>query len=302
MAYINVESKKIYIEEYGKENTKSIVIFHGGPAASCRGFENIATLLGVKYHVICFDQYGCARSDTIPENEPFGMTEHIDLIDKMRVVLGIKSWVIIGHSYGGTLACLYAYTYPNSTDSIIYIGASFDYGMAAKVQSAYLIPYFKRISSHEGLYKCIELLTTDFPTRKDTHDFYRTSIVPLIKDFREVCFYHKSIEELNNVPSIKIDSQPNPDNVLVKNNIHTKKIREGGEIYGDFYLYLENTDKQTLYIVGHCDPMGCDEIQDRYLNTAQKGMLVKFNSSGHFPHQEEPQRFVETIISFVDNL
>lgn len=84
MALIEVESKKIYIEEYGKENKETIVYFHGGPGASCLDFINQAKALGTKFHVISFDQYGVMRSESIKENESFGMYDHIELIDKLR--------------------------------------------------------------------------------------------------------------------------------------------------------------------------------------------------------------------------
>ena len=301
MTYIKVGSKNLYIEEYGKGNNRAIVIFHGGPGKSCRGFENQATALSEKYHVICFDQCGASRSDAIFEDEPFGMTEHIHQIDKMREILGISSWTVMGHSYGGTLACLYAYTYPQSTDAVIYVGACWDYGMAARAGVIHVMPYFHKINSEEGFKKCLEFINSNFETRKEAHDFFRTSIVPLVKDYREICFFHKSEEEIKNIPTRHFNSPPNPEDAVQKDYIHRQKIREGGEIYNDFYPYLNKTDKESLFIFGKYEPI-CVKEQDCYLKNAPKGRIVEFNNSGHFPYIEEPQKFTETIIDFMDNL
>ena len=126
MARIKVGSRRIYVEEYGKGNARAIVFFHGGPGAGCEGFVNQATALGEKFHVVLFDQYGALRSGAIPAKEPFGMMDHVRLIDGMREALGIGSWAVLGHSYGGMLACLYAYTCPERTDAVIYECTAWD--------------------------------------------------------------------------------------------------------------------------------------------------------------------------------
>ena len=84
MAIIEVDSKKIYFEEYGKENKHTIVYFHGGPGGNCLDFTSQVKTLGEKYHIVNFDQYGCLRSDAISENQSFGMIDHAKLIEKMR--------------------------------------------------------------------------------------------------------------------------------------------------------------------------------------------------------------------------
>lgn len=89
---IQVENKNLYVEEYGKGNEKTVVYFHGGPGASCLDFINQAKRLGEWFHVISFDQYGVLRSDAIPDGLPFGMVDHVNLIDKLRENLNIDKW------------------------------------------------------------------------------------------------------------------------------------------------------------------------------------------------------------------
>ena len=302
MAYIEVDSKKIYTEEYGKSNSRTIIIFHGGPAASCRGFENLAEALSDKYHVICFDQCGVSRSDAIHEDEPFGMTEHIKQIDKMREVFNVSSWTIMGHSYGGMLACLYAHTYPQNTEAVIYVGAAWDFGLSARAQAAYLIPYFSRINSQEGLQNCIELINNKLGTTKEIRDFFMSFVVPLVKDFRELCFYHKSVDEMENIPTREYNTPPEPENARQKSLVHIQKLRVGGEVYDNYYPYLNKIDKPSLFIVGKYDPLGGQYERDCFLKNAPKGKVVELNNSGHFPHKEEPQLFTIAVIDFMDSL
>ena len=302
MPFIEVDSRTIYFEEYGENNKPTIVFFHGGPGASCAGFGNLATALGEKYHIISFDQLGVSRSDAIHEDESFGMIDHVKLIDNMRKILGINSWIVLGHSYGGILACLYAYTYPQNTDGVIYVGTAWDIGISARAQVTYLISYFKRINSEAGINNCIKLIQNKFDNSEKIHNYFRTYIVPLIKDFSECLFLRISIDEFGKRCICKNNVTPAPKNAEDKNNIHRQKLRESGEIYNDFYPYLNKVDKPSLFLVGKYDPLGGAFERDCFSENALQGSIVEFENSGHFPHIEEPQAFKEAVINFVDSL
>ena len=111
MPYIKIYHKEIYYEIYGECNKNTLVYFHGGPGASCLDFTAQAKALSSKLKVIIFDQCGVLRSERINENESYGMKIQVDMIEEMRKMLGIDKWSVLGHSYGGMLACLYAHTY-----------------------------------------------------------------------------------------------------------------------------------------------------------------------------------------------
>ena len=117
--FINIGGKKIWYEVYGAEYNETLLYLHGGPGASCLDFVNQARALSEKMRVVIFDQLGVLRSDAIAENESYGMEYQIDMVEEMRKLLGIEKWSILGHSYGGTLAVLYACAYPNSIHKII---------------------------------------------------------------------------------------------------------------------------------------------------------------------------------------
>lgn len=119
--FINIWGKKIWYEIYGTEYNDTLLYLHDGPGASCLDFVNQAKALSKKMKVIIFDQLGVLRSEAIPENESYSMEYQIEMIEEMRKLLGIEKWSILGHSYGGMLAVLYAYIYPNSIHKVIAI-------------------------------------------------------------------------------------------------------------------------------------------------------------------------------------
>ena len=117
--FISVFGKKIYYEMYGAEHSDTLLYLHGGPGASCLDFVNQAKALSSKMRIIIFDQLGVLRSDAIAEDEDYSMEYQVEMLEEMRKIFDIKKWSILGHSYGGMLAVLYANRYPNSICKVI---------------------------------------------------------------------------------------------------------------------------------------------------------------------------------------
>ena len=87
-------------------------------------FVNQAKALSEKMKVVIFDQLGVLRSEAIAENESYSMEYQIEMVEELRRLLGIEKWSILGHSYGGMLAVLYAYIYPNSIHKVILVASA----------------------------------------------------------------------------------------------------------------------------------------------------------------------------------
>src|SRR5690242_7540809 len=102
---------RLYYEECGNPKGKPAVLLHGGPGAGSdqkmRRFFNPR-----KYRLVLFDQRGCGRSRphaSLVENT----TQHlISDIEALRSHLGITRWLVLGGSWGSTLALAYAAAFP----------------------------------------------------------------------------------------------------------------------------------------------------------------------------------------------
>jgi proline iminopeptidase len=111
----------LYFEECGNPAGRPAVFLHGGPGSGSgpiwrRYFDP------EKYRVILFDQRGCGRSTpyaSLVENT----TEHlISDVDKLRAHLGIENWLVVGGSWGSTLALAYAQRHPQQVTGLILYG------------------------------------------------------------------------------------------------------------------------------------------------------------------------------------
>ena len=97
----------LYVEECGTRGAQPVVVLHGGPGGGCspgmrRYFDPAA------WHVILFDQRGCARSRPHASVAHNTTPDLIDDIEAIRRRLGIERWAVFGGSWGAALGLLYA--------------------------------------------------------------------------------------------------------------------------------------------------------------------------------------------------
>ncbi|QNE21215.1 alpha/beta hydrolase [Kribbella qitaiheensis] len=95
-----------------------VVLVHGGPGL-WDYLEPVAEMIGDRTVVHRFDQRGCGRSDP---SEDQTMKRLQDDIEELRQHWGYEKIVVIGHSFGATLALTYAAAYPASVARVGYLG------------------------------------------------------------------------------------------------------------------------------------------------------------------------------------
>jgi proline iminopeptidase len=106
------DGHRIYWETCGNPDGRPALVLHGGPGSGCtvnarRSFDPKA------YRIVLFDQRGSGRSRPSagePEADlATNTTFHLLAdIERLRQHLGIERWLILGGSWGSTLALAYA--------------------------------------------------------------------------------------------------------------------------------------------------------------------------------------------------
>lgn len=112
----------IYWECCGNPNGMPAVYIHGGPGSGCtsaarRFFDP------EKYRLILFDQRSCGRSRPLLTQKSqlaVNTTQHlIGDLELLRTHFAIDSWVMLGISWGTTLALAYAQTHPEHVAALV---------------------------------------------------------------------------------------------------------------------------------------------------------------------------------------
>jgi len=120
---ITINSQTIYTKTFGNPNDKPIIYLHGGPGYNSVAFEvTTAQKLSEKgFYIIIYDRRGEGRS--IDENAAFNFEETFDDLNSIYKNHNLTRAALIGHSFGGIIATLYAEKYSKNVESIILVGA-----------------------------------------------------------------------------------------------------------------------------------------------------------------------------------
>jgi len=114
-------SHQIYVEQCGNPDGIPILFLHGGPGSGCKP-QHRRYFNPEHYHIILFDQRGCARSHPLGSIEQNTTQDLIADIEALRKHLSIERWMLFGGSWGATLALLYAQEYPKQVLAMILRG------------------------------------------------------------------------------------------------------------------------------------------------------------------------------------
>lgn len=113
---------QLYVHDWGKTDAQTPILFvHGGPGNGCADRDK-RKFDPETQRVIFFDQRGSGKS------LPFGSLEHnttpdlVADIEKLADHLHLKKFVLVGGSWGSTLALAYGITHPERVTAMILDG------------------------------------------------------------------------------------------------------------------------------------------------------------------------------------
>lgn len=128
------DGHELYVESVGRADGIPAIYLHGGPGSGCQP-DHRRLFDPERMHAVLFDQRGCGRS------RPKGSREHnttahlVADMEKIREKFGIDRWMVVGGSWGATLALAYAQAHPARVSGIA-LRATF-LGTRAEVEIAF---------------------------------------------------------------------------------------------------------------------------------------------------------------------
>ena len=103
---------RLYVETIGNPAGTPAVFLHGGPGSGCQPSHRML-FDPTRFHAVLFDQRGAGRSTPLGDRT-FNTTQlQIADMEAVREALGIERWLVVGGSWGATLALAYAEALPH---------------------------------------------------------------------------------------------------------------------------------------------------------------------------------------------
>ena len=112
------DGHELYVEAIGRPDGIPAVYLHGGPGSGCQP-DHRRLFDPERFHAVLFDQRGAGKS------RPKASLDHNTLphlmadLELIREKLGIERWMLVGGSWGATLALAYAENYPQRVSGLV---------------------------------------------------------------------------------------------------------------------------------------------------------------------------------------
>lgn len=114
---------RLYWETVGPRDGLPAVFLHGGPGSGSSTYARRYFDRGRDWAVL-FDQRGCGRSTPLVSESSTDLSaittrDLVNDIEELRQHLRIEQWVVVGVSWGVTLALVYAQAHPNRVAGLV---------------------------------------------------------------------------------------------------------------------------------------------------------------------------------------
>ncbi|UVO31019.1 prolyl aminopeptidase [Bradyrhizobium arachidis] len=130
------DGHELYVESVGRSDGIPAVYLHGGPGSGCQP-DHRRLFDPERFCAVLFDQRGCGRSRPKGGREANTLPHLIADLEAIREKFGFERWMVVGGSWGATLALAYAEAHPERVSGIV-LRATF-LGTRAEVEAGFTV-------------------------------------------------------------------------------------------------------------------------------------------------------------------
>ena len=274
-----------HVGDRTKSGKLPLLCLHGGPGFTWDSFEPLEALVATGRCVVFYDQLGSGNSDELEDPSMYTLDLFVEQVGVVRRAFRLDRVHILGHSWGGMLAMEYALTQPPGLASLVLAdtGASIPQMTAEMRRLVAELP----ADVQQAILKHEAAGTTDSSEYEEACRAYsrrhlsgridpRPAFLDRIADKPGDAVYH---------------AMWGPSEWCVTGSL------KGWDIVGR----LGEIRVPTLLVGGRHD-----EVTPAVMETVHRGIAgsqwVIFENSGHFPHLEETERYLEVLDRFLNHV
>ena len=266
---------QIWYEVRGAATGRPLVMVNGGP-----GFDHTYVLCSDAWdtiargrRVVFYDQRGNGRSGALRRGQSCTLADQVADLDALRRQLGVDQFDLLGHSWGGYLVMAYAAKHPGHVAHLIIADSAAPKWTDTEFIFKYIYP---EGLEHQGSLDFADALGDSVAAKQSLHEYMEMLFVSAAKrdDFMsrfDTYRYTRSVNEALNADLAKYDMWP----------------------------VLPSFKMPTLVLTGRFDINVAPSTAWKIHKSIPGSLWEVFESSGHLPYFEEPDKFVRVVEAFL---
>ena len=275
--HVNIGDAELYVETEGEGIP--VVLLHGGPGGTHHYFHPYFSHASDFAQVIYYDQRGCGLSDYDP-GEGYTIQQAVNDLENLREALDLEQWVVMGYSYGGLLAQLYATKFPESLSGLVLVSSMVSLNVELEPSRQY-----DYISEEEQEWMQEINQMPDLTREQRMFNRY------LNGDWKRQFFYRPSKERIAEMARYEW--------------VHDSEFRHGIiesvyplELEGDF----DHFQVPTLIFEGKWDLTWNTDKPEVIQSIHPNAEMVIIDQAGHNPFADQPEEFFGGLQNFIESL
>lgn len=273
--YFDIVSSGLAVDPSGDREKAVLFVQHGGPGSDHSYFRPFLDELGEVAQVVYVDHRGTGRSGDAPL-ETYTVEQMADDLEALRMRLGIERIVLLGHSYGGMVAQVFAVKYPASLQKLILSNTAPDWGFWEEAQEI-----AERIATPEQREVFRDLFEGTISSQEEYRE-WKAKCTPL--------YYRAPNPELFAALTNRAKGRFEVATHMMAHELPTFSVIDR----------LHQISVPTLVLAGAYDWVTPPSQSERIVQRVPNAEYVLFEQSGHqvFADQEQ-QDYLETVVSFI---
>ncbi|WP_224390403.1 alpha/beta fold hydrolase [Pseudonocardia sp. ICBG1293] len=274
---ILLHGQRVSYRETGRGEGPTVLLVHG-LAASSRTWAPVFDALGGGLHVIAPDLLGHGASEA-PRSGDYSLGGYATGLRDLLAALEVERATIVGHSFGGGVAMQFAHQFPESTERVVLVssgGLGHDLTLALRAAS---------LPGTELVLRSAASLTPPWMRRAA----------------------HRLAHRVGRVPPSDIDGVHTALETFADRGTRGAFVQTARGALEPSGQRLDGA--QRLHLLEEVPVLFVGGDRDRVIPLAHtlaahdrlpESRLEVFDGTGHFPHAEQPARFVALLGEFVD--
>jgi pimeloyl-ACP methyl ester carboxylesterase len=256
---------------------RPVLLLIHGMAGSSTTWRSVMPALARRFTVIAPDLLG--HGESAKPRQDYSLGAHANVLRDLMIALGIPRATVVGQSLGGGIAMQLAYQHPQTCERLVLVSSG---GLGPEVS------WILRAVALPGAEYVMPLL---FP------GFVRDAGTAVSRWLQRAGVRAPKIEEPWRAYAALTDAE--------SRDAFVRTLRAVIDARGQA---VSATDR--LYLAARLPTLIVWGAHDRFIPVAHAhaaheaiagSRLVIFERSGHFPHTEEPERFVDVLTEYIDS-